>query len=68
MSNPAAINRFGVVLRASDVHVRRTGRRSDAGPSLKMRRAVGELGGQFKESRKLDGAVRSNLEGFGDGE
>ena len=65
MSKPATIDRFAVVLRPVDAYLRRTGTRTDAGPGLKMRGTAGELNGQFQESRKLEKAIRSNLEGLG---
>ena len=67
MSKPARIDRFGLVLRPTDSPFRWTGTRPDAGPVLKLRPAAGELNGQFKESRKLEKAIRSNLEGLGYG-
>lgn len=33
----------------------------------KMRRLVGELGGQFEESSRLEEAIKSNLEALGYG-
>ncbi len=67
MPEPAAINRFAVVLRTTDAYRRWTGTCRDVGPVLKMPRLAGELNGQFQESRKLEKAIRSNLEGLGYG-
>ena len=67
MNRPATINRSAVVLRATDACCRWTGTCRDAGPVLKRQPAAGELNGQVKESRKLEKAVRSNLEGLGYG-
>ena len=67
MPEPVTIKRFAVVGRPTDAYLRWTDTCPDAGPVLKMQRLVGALNGQFKESRKLEKAIRSNLEGLGYG-